>query len=293
MRTSGFKIRRDGAIAEIILNRPTEANSLVESFWVEFPEAIRELDQDGNVRVAILRGEGRNFCSGIDIRLLERFLGGDEGVEIGRFRANLRLMVLRMHEAMSAMEQARFPTIAVVQGACIGGALDLVSACDLRAATADAYFCIQEIHMGLVPDLGVLQRLSALIPPAMARELAMTGRRLKADEAARLGLVSRVAPDIETALSIARELAAEISAKSPLAVWGIKEILNEFDRRRIEDGLRYVAAWNSGMFMPEDVQASVGAARRKQPASYRDLLPINAPAIPRRRTSAKRQTDVQ
>jgi enoyl-CoA hydratase len=293
MRSSGFEIRRDGAAAEIILNRPHEANSLVESFWVEFPDSIRELDRDGDVRAAIVRGEGRNFSSGIDVALLERFLGGDERLEIGRFRANLRLMVLRMHEAMSAMEQARFPTIAVVQGACIGGALDLVSACDLRVATADAYFCIQEIHMGLVADLGVLQRLSSLISPAMVRELAVTGRRLKADEAARLGLVSRVAPDIETALNVARELAAEISAKSPLAVWGIKEVLNEFDRRRIEDSLRYVAAWNSGMFMPEDVRESVAAARRKQPASYRDLLPIDTPAVPRRRTPVKRLTDVQ
>lgn len=293
MKNPGFEIRHDGAMAEIVLNRPDEANSLVENFWVEFPEKIRQLDHDGNVRVAILRGEGRNFCSGIDVELLERFLCGDEGTEIGRFRANLRLMVLRMHEAMYAMEQARFPTIAVVQGACLGGALDLASACDLRVATADAYFCIQEIHMGLVADLGVLQRLSALIPPAMARELAMTGRRLKADEAARLGLVNRVMPDIATALGLARELAAEISTKSPLAVWGIKEILNDFDRRRLEDGLRYVAAWNSGMFMPEDVRESMTAARLKQPASYRDLLPIDAPAIPRRRTPAEGLTDVQ
>jgi enoyl-CoA hydratase len=292
MRNPGFEIRRDGAIAEIILNRASEANSLTEDFWVEFPEAMRELDRDGKVRVAILHGEGRNFSSGIDVALLERFLE-DGGAEIGRFRASLRLMVLRMHEAMSTMEQARFPTIAVLQGACIGGALDLVSACDFQVATADAYFCIQEIHMGLVADLGVLQRLSALIPPALTRELAMTGRRLKADEAARLGLVSRLSPDVETALNVARELAAEISAKSPLAVWGIKEILNDFDRRRIEDGLRYVAAWNSGMFMPEDVRKSVAAARLKQPASYRDLLPVDAPAIPRRRTPTKGLTDVQ
>jgi enoyl-CoA hydratase len=194
---------------------------------------------------------------------------------------------------MSAMEQARFPIIAVVQGACIGGGLDLASGCDLRVATADAYFCVQEIHMGLVADLGVLQRLSALIPPAMVRELAFTGRRLKADEATRLGFVNRVAPDIEAFLGVARELAADISAKSPLAIWGTKEILNDFDRRRIEDGLRYVAAWNSGMFMPEDVQKSVAAAKRKQPTSYRNLLPVDAPAIPQGRTTVKGLTDVQ
>lgn len=282
MRTQGFEVRRDGAMAEIILNRPNQANSLVESFWIEFPEAIRELDRDGKVRVAILRGEGRHFCSGIDVSLLERFVDGNEGAEIGRFRANLRLMLLRMHEAMSAMEQARFATIAVLQGACIGGALDLVSACDLRVATADAYFCIQEIDMGMVADLGVLQRLSALVPAAIARELAFTGRRFRADEAARLGFLNRVAPDIATALDVARELATEISTKSPLAICGTKEILNDFDRRRIEDGLRYIAAWNSGMFMPEDVQASVAAARRKQPATYRDLMPIDLPAIPRK-----------
>jgi len=287
MRTPGFEIRRDGAIAEIILNRPNETNSLVENFWVEFPETIRELDQDGSVRVAILRGEGRNFCSEIDVALLERFLGGDKEREIGRFRASLRLTLLRMHEVMSAMEQARFPTIAVSHGACIGAALDLVSACDLRVAAADAYFCIQEIHMGLVADLGVLQRLSVLIPPAIARELAMTGRRLKADEAHRLGFVNRMAPDIETALGVGRELAAEIAAKSPLAIWGTKEILNDFDRRRLEDGLRYVAAWNSGMFMPEDVLASIAAAKRKQSASYRDLMPTDAPAIPRKKNPTK------
>jgi enoyl-CoA hydratase len=217
MRNRGFEIRRDGARAEIVLDRPDEANSLIENFWVEFPDAIQELDRDGDVRVAILRGEGRNFCSGIDVALLERFLENG-GAEIGRFRANLRLMVLRMHETMSAMEQARFPIIAVVQGACIGGGLDLASGCDLRVATADAYFCVQEIHMGLVADLGVLQRLSALIPPAMVRELAFTGRRLKADEATRLGFVNRVAPDIEASLGVARELAADISAKSPLAI---------------------------------------------------------------------------
>lgn len=112
-------------------------------------------------------------------------------------------------------------------------------------------------------------------------------------EANRLGFVSRVTPDIENALGVGRELAVEISAKSPLAVWGIKEIMNDFDRRRVEDGLRYVAAWNSGMFMPEDVLESVAAAKRKQPASYRDLLPIDAPAIPRRRTPVKGLTDVQ
>lgn len=150
MSDRGFEIRRNGGLAEIVLDRPDDANSLIESFWIEFPDAIRELDQNGNVRVAILRGEGRHFCSGIDVALLERFLD-NKGAEIGRFRANLRLMVLRMHEAMSAIEQARFPIIAVLQGACIGGALDLASGCDLRVATADAYFCLQEIHMGWSP----------------------------------------------------------------------------------------------------------------------------------------------
>lgn len=145
----------------------------------------------------------------------------------------------------------------------------------------------------MVADLGVLQRLSTLIPPTTVRELAFTGRRLKADEAARLGFVNCVAPDAETALHVAKELATDISAKSPLAIWGTKEILNEFDRRRIEDGLRYVAAWNSGMFMPEDVLESVAAAKRKQSASYRDLLPVDTPAIPRRRTATRGLTDVQ
>lgn len=292
MNGLGFAIRRDGELAEIILCRPEAANSLIEGFWVGFPEAIRELDQQGDVRAVVLRGEGANFSSGIDIALLERFLDGAKGIEIGRFRANLRLMLLRMHEAMSAMEQARFPVIAAIQGACIGGALDLVSACDLRIAASDAYFCIQEIQMGMVADLGVLQRLSSLMPQAQVRELAMTGRKMKAEEAYRLGFVNQVSNDAKAAVVAAKRLAAEIAAKSPLAIWGTKEILNDFDRRRIEDGLRYIAVWNTGMFMPEDVENSVMAAKQRTAATYRNLENIDLPAVPRRKTNAKDRTDV-
>lgn len=287
MSEPGFAVYREGPIAEIVLCRPQAANSLTEDFWIRFPEAIRELDQAGSVRAAIIRGEGANFSSGIDVELLERFLGGDDDVEPGRFRASLRLMLLRMHEVMSAMEQARFPIIAAIHGACIGGALDLVCACDLRLAATGAYFSIQEIQMGMVADLGVLQRLSALIPPGIVRELAMTGRRMPAEEAHRFGFANAMASDADGTVAAARALADDIASKSPLAIWGTKEILNDFDRRRIEDGLRYTAAWNTGMFMPEDVQRSVAAARKRAKASYRDLLDVDYPAVPRQRTTVK------
>jgi enoyl-CoA hydratase len=241
---------------------------------MQFPKVVRDLDRNGEIRALILRGDGNHFSSGIDASLLSAFVAEPGDKELGRYRANLRLMLFKMHEVFDALTKARFPVIAAVQGACLGGALDLATACDIRLATSDAYFSIQEIQMGMVADLGALQRLPRQLTQAVVRELAYTGRRLGADRALKLGFVNEVLPSQSDLLKAAETMADEICARSPLAVWGTKENFNRAERREIDDGLSFIAAWNAGMFMPEDVNESLGAVSEKRKARYRNLLPI-------------------
>jgi len=274
MATSSFRIERREGVAHFILCDVGSRNALKRDFWVQFPKIVRDLDRDGETRALILRGDGDHFSSGIDLALLSGFVEEPGDRELGRHRANMRLMLFNMHEAFDALARARFPSIAAVQGACLGGALDLVTACDIRLATSDAYFSIQEIHVGMVADLGVLQRLPRQLPQAIVRELAYTGRRLDAERALRLGFVNDLAPSQSALVRAAEAIADEICARSPLAVWGTKENFARAERQEIDEGLSYIAAWNSGMFMPEDVKESLGAVAEKRKARYRNLLPI-------------------
>ena len=274
MTTSSFRMERRGAVAHFILSDSASRNALKRDFWMQFPRIVRDLDRDGDVRALILSGDGNHFSSGIDVSLLSSFVAGPGDQELGRYRANLRLMLFRMHEVFEVLARARFPSIAAVQGACLGGALDLVTACDIRIATSDAYFSIQEIQMGMVADLGALQRLPRQLPQAVVRELAYTGRRLNADRALKMGFVNDVLPSRLDLLKAAETMADEIGARSPLAVWGTKENFNRAERREIDEGLSYIATWNAGMFMPEDVNESLGAITEKRKARYRNLMPI-------------------
>ena len=155
MATSSFRIERREAVAHFILCDSASRNALKRDFWMQFPKIVRDLDRDGEIRALILRGDGNHFSSGIDVSLLSAFVAEPGDRELGRSRANLRLMLLKMHEVFDALAKARFPSIAAVQGACLGGALDLATACDIRLATSDAYFSIQEIQMGWSPTLAL------------------------------------------------------------------------------------------------------------------------------------------
>ena len=274
MATSSFRLERREAVAHFILCDSASRNALKWDFWMQFPKIVRDLDRDGEIRALILRGDGNHFSSGIDVSLLSAFVAEPGDRELGRSRANLRLMLFKMHEVFDALAKARFPAIAAVQGACLGGALDLATACDIRLATSDAYFSIQEIQMGMVADLGSLQRLPRQLPQSVVRELAYTGRRLDADRAFKLGFVNDVLASQSDLLKAAETMSEEISARSPLAIWGTKENFNRAERREIDEGLSYIAAWNAGMFMPEDINESLGAVAEKRKPRYRNLLPI-------------------
>ena len=166
------------------------------------------------------------------------------------------------------------PVLAAIQGGCIGGAVDMVTACDIRYASEEAFFCIQEINIGMTADVGTLQRLPKLIPEGVCRELAYTGRRMPASEAKAVGLVNEVFPDHDSLLAGVQAVAAEIASKSPLAVWGSKEMITYSRDHSTADSLDHIATWQAGMFQPTDMVEAFEALAEKRPAGFDDLLPF-------------------
>lgn len=255
-----FRLDIADGIATLSLNRPEVRNAMNAAFFRELPEIVRRLEHDGAVRVLILRGEGPHFCAGIDLALLREIAPRDDG-DRAREAARFRRAILDLQAAITSLEAARFPVIAAIHGACIGGGLDLVTAADIRVASADALFRIEETNLGIVADLGSLQRLPRIVHPAVAREMALTGRSVDAAEALRLGLVTAVLADQGALDHHARELAREIAARSPLAISGIKAVMNRDHMTEIREGLDYVATWNAGQLSVAEVMASLAARR--------------------------------
>jgi len=273
-----FEVERVGKVAHVRLSRPDELNTMVREFWNELPRIVRELDASGDVRAIVLSSTGRHFCAGMDLGV---FTSGDTAIspsdaaEMGRVRARLRQTALMLQESFTAFERARMPVLAAIQGGCIGGGVDMVTAADLRYATEDAFFCIQEINIGMTADVGTLQRLPKLIPPGIAAELAYTGRRWAAEEAWSAGFVNAVYPDQDTMLAAVRETALEIASKSPMAIWGTKQTMHYAREHSTADGLEYIATWNAGMFDPADMAEAFTAKAEKRPADFPDLLPVS------------------
>jgi enoyl-CoA hydratase len=253
---------------------------MTREFWGELPEIINHISDEGTARAIVLSSTGRHFTAGMDLGVFTgggmgmggQAGGGQEVPEMGRLRANVRLAVRHLQETFSCLEKARMPVIAAVQGGCIGGGIDMISACDMRYATADAFFCIQEINIGMTADVGTLQRLPKIIPEGIAREMAYTGNRMPAQRAREVGLVNEVFEDHEALLEGATKIATEIAARSPLAVWGSKEMINYARDHTVADGLDYIATWQTGMFHPTDMLESFKARGEKREPVYDDLI---------------------
>ena len=277
MSENCFDVEVANKVAHIRLNRPEHLNSMVREFWVELPEIVRNLDARGDVRAIVLSSTGRHFCAGMDLGV---FSSGDTAItpgdadEMGRVRARLRQTALMLQESFTAFEKARMPVLAAIQGGCIGGAVDMVTAADMRYASADAFFVIQEINIGMTADVGTLQRLPKIIPDGVARELAYTGRRMSAQRALEVGLVNQVFPTHEELVTGVLEIAGEIASKSPLAIWGTKEMLLYSRDHSVADGLNHIATWQTGMFQPSDMAESFMAKAEGRETNFPDLLPV-------------------
>lgn len=270
-----FRVERDGPVVRLVMNRADKANGMTADFWADLPRLLASLDCDATVRVALIKGEGRHFTGGMDLAAFAG-LANLFREDPGRAAFAMRNMILRLQDAFNAIERTRFPVIAVVHGACIGAGIDMITACDLRLASADASFSVEEIHIGMAADVGTLQRLPKLIAPSVAAELAYTGRRFDAGEAKAIGLVSRVLDDKDALDAAAEELALSIAAKSPLAIAGIKRNLAYARDHSVADGLDYIATWNGGMLRPEELMQAIQAKMAKRTASFPDLLPATA-----------------
>jgi enoyl-CoA hydratase len=262
-------------IARITLCRPTELNTMNGDFWPEMVQAFKAIDHDMNVRCVIIASTGKHFTAGLDLNWAGQNAAASSAnenrVDLGRQREVFRRHVKELQESFNVIDNCRVPVIAVCQGGCIGGGVDLVTACDIRICATDAYFTIQEINVGIVADVGTLQRIPHLLPQGLIRELAYTGRKFPAAEAARHGFVNRIEESHADALAAAETMAREICAKSPLAIAGIKQVLNYGRDHSVADGLEYVAVWNAAMLQGDDMKEAVKAQMTRSSASYANL----------------------
>ena len=260
----------DQGIAELSLNRPDKSNAMNDAMWQDIRQAFDWLDATPETRVVILGGSGKNFCAGIDLAMLASIQQRIADPEAGRSREKLRRLILDLQDCLSAIERCRKPVLAAIQGACVGGALDLVTCCDMRYAASDAVFSVKEIDLAMVADVGTLQRLPRLIGEGMARELAYTGRNIDANEAQALHLINHVFASPEALTAGVRELAAAIAAKSPLATRGTKEVMNYSRDHSVADGLNFVATWNAGLLISGDLNEAIAAQREKRQPRFPD-----------------------
>ncbi|MFT7647701.1 MAG: enoyl-CoA hydratase [Candidatus Poriferisodalaceae bacterium] len=272
-----FDVEVSDQIAHIEMCRPERANSMIPEFWSELPAIVNDVSAGSAARVIVLSAQGRHFCSGMDLSVF----GGDNDVSAGpisghpsRNRAGFRNTALALQKSFSCMEESRLPVLAAIQGACIGGGIDMTTACDMRYATENAYFSIQEINIGMTADVGTLQRMPKLVPEGVVREMAYTGRRMGAAEAKERGLVNEVFADHDEMMTGVMGVATEIASKSPMAIWGTKRTINYSRDHSVADGLDYIATWNAAMFDTDDMTEAFMAQSEKRDASFPDHRPI-------------------
>ena len=259
----------DEYVARVTLTGPGKGNAMGPEFWAELPTAFAALDADPDVRAIVLTGSGRNFSYGLDLTSMGGTLAPvlAEGA-LARPRAEFHRDLKKMQGAITAVADCRTPVVASVHGWCIGGGVDLISAVDIRYASADAKFSVREIKLAMVADVGSLARLPLILNDGHLRELALTGKDIDAARAEKIGLVNDVFPDAEASLAAAHQTAREIAANPPLVVQGVKDVLDEQRTAQVAASLRYVAAWNSAFLPSKDLTEGITAMFAKRPPEF-------------------------
>jgi enoyl-CoA hydratase len=264
----------EGGVATLWLDRPEARNAMGVDLWRDLPRAMAVLSGDNEVRAVVVAAEGPHFSVGLDLKAMGSMLtgggsNGDGGGSSMAARARSgRTEVLRLQDAITAVARCPKPVLAAVHGYCIGGGVDLIAACDIRLASADAVFSVREAKMAIVADLGSLQRLPAIINAGHLAELAFTGKDISAERAKEIGLVNDLAADAEGVHKAAHALALEIAANSPIAVQGTKAVLAANEGRTVAEGLDYVATWNAGMLASDDLTEAVTAFMEKRAPKF-------------------------
>ncbi len=271
-----LSIEQEAAVATVWLDRAEARNAMGQDLWRDLPRAMTVVGTDSTVRAVVIAAKGPHFSVGLDLKEMGSALAGGgnsggRGATAASMAARARAghsQVLRLQDAISAVARCPKPVVAAVHGYCIGGGVDLIAACDIRLASADAVFSVREAKMAIVADLGSLQRLPAIIGPGHLAELAYTAKDITADRAKEIGLVNDVATDTEGVLKAARAMAAEIAANSPLAVQGTKAVLAANEGRTVAEGLDYVAVWNAGMLASDDLTEALTAFLEKRAPKF-------------------------
>jgi enoyl-CoA hydratase len=267
-----FRIDAEHGVAHLQLMRPERMNTMAPPFFPALRDAVRELDAAGGTRALVISSTGKHFCAGMS---LDVFAGDDAllATSTARARFGFQQSLRALIDCFSAIDEARFPVICAIQGGCIGGALDLATACDIRVCSADAFFTVQEIHIGMMADLGVLQRLIKIVPQGIAREMAYLGERVDAQRALQTGLVNTVLPDAAAALAHAMTLARAIAAKSPLAISGSKLALNHARDHGTAASLQQMTLLQSAIFDTDEMAVAIAAWKSKSVPAFDDLRP--------------------
>ena len=260
-----FKVEIDAHVAWLTLNRPEKRNTMGTHFFKELSEHLENLDRDSEVRAVIIKAEGKSFTAGTDLEEAGSLLSGQAADQ----RETTRRNILKLQEGITSIEGCSKPVIAAIHSHCIGGGIDLISACDIRIATKDAVFSIRETPMGIIADLGTLQRLPSIIGQGWFRELALTGRNFTAEEALQMGLITRKCENRDALYAEAKNLADRIADCPPLTVQGAKEVILYSRDNGIDAGLQYVAQKNAAALPSEDVIEAVTAFMEKRKPEFK------------------------
>ena len=275
-----FALSHERGVAHLQLNRPERMNTMTPAFFPAVRDTVQRLSDRGETRALVISSTGKHFSAGMALDVF----AGDElalAAKTPRERLSFQRSLKKLMDCFTALDEARFPIVCAVQGACVGGALDLATACDLRVCSADAFFTVQEISIGMAADLGVLQRLPKIVPQGVAREMAYTGERVGAERALAIGLVNEVLADAEAARERALALARTIASKSPLAIAGTKLALNHARDHSTASALEQMTLLQSAIFDTDEMAAAIEAWQARRSAEFDPLAPVAEVALPR------------
>ncbi|WP_298923825.1 enoyl-CoA hydratase-related protein [uncultured Ramlibacter sp.] len=269
-----FSLSLQDHVAHLVLNRPEAMNTMHPQFWRELDETLTSLHREGQARALVISSTGKHFSAGMALETFGGAIAMDDSTPEGR--AAIYDLLTDMQATFSKLETLRIPVIAAIQGGCIGGAVDMVTACCIRYATQDAFFCIQEINIGMVADVGTLQRLPKLMPLGVLKELAYTGRRLPAHKALGYGLVNEVFDTQDAMLAAALQCAREIASKPPVAIWGSKQVIHYARDHSVDDALKQMGWVQGAIWSNAHVREAVTAMKDKRASSFPDLAGLGS-----------------